>query len=254
MTKKTVKKIFGWSLVAVILFLFGLTAWEFTLDDTKGAEGALKIAVRTFFYKAELVVPPKSTPAVNLAVPYHHQQHNLSCEVASLFMALKYRGVNVTENELIAQLPTSDPGPRNTGNIWGDPELGFVGNINGSMPNTGYGVYEQPIDNLALKYRPAKIIASGTVASLVAELANGNPVVVWGVIGRGRDISWQTSAGLAIDARMDEHARTLIGFTGTSDNPQLMILLDPIFGEIRMNIADFSSNWAKMENRAVVVY
>jgi len=35
-----------------------LTAWEFTLDDTKGAEGALKIAVRTFFYKAELAIPP----------------------------------------------------------------------------------------------------------------------------------------------------------------------------------------------------
>jgi len=53
-----------------------------------------------------------------------------------LYLCAKISGVNVTENELIAQLPTSDPGPRNTGNIWGDPELGFVGNINGSMPNT----------------------------------------------------------------------------------------------------------------------
>jgi len=47
----------------------------------------------------------------------------------------------VTENELIAQLPTSDPG-RAIPEILGRSELGFVGNINGSMPNTGYGVYE----------------------------------------------------------------------------------------------------------------
>lgn len=254
MTEKIKKNLFWIVLAAIILIAIGWTAWEFTLDDTKGAENPVKIAVRTAYYKIALIVPAKSKSAVNLAVPYHHQQHNLSCEAASLLMALQYRGVNVTENELIAQLPTSDPGPRNSGNIWGDPELGFVGNINGSMPNTGYGVYEQPIYNLALKYRPAKIIASGTVADLATELSNGNPVVIWGVIGKGRDISWQTSAGLAIKAQMNEHARTLIGFTGTSDNPQLMILLDPIFGEIRMNIADFLANWAKMNNRAVVIY
>ncbi|MDD4901748.1 MAG: C39 family peptidase [Patescibacteria group bacterium] len=254
MTKKTIKIVLWWALLVIILIAIGWVVWEFTLDDTKGEENPVKIAVRTAYYKVALVIPTKSKPAVKLAVPYHRQQHNLSCEVASLVMALQYQGVKVTENELIAQLPSSDPGPRNPGNIWGDPNLGFVGNINGSMPNTGYGVYEQPIFDLANKYRAAKVIASGTLTDLITALTDNNPVVVWGVIGKGRDISWQTSAGLIIKAKMDEHARTLIGYTGTSDNPQLMILLDPIFGEIRMKVADFLTNWGKLDNKAVVVY
>lgn len=90
-------------------------------------------------------------------------------------------------------MPISDPGPRRQNNIWGDPNLGFVGNINGAMPNTGYGVYEQPIYDLASKYRSAKIITDGTLADLITELTNDNPIIVWGVIvGRTRDISWET--------------------------------------------------------------
>jgi uncharacterized protein YvpB len=187
-------------------------------------------------------------------VPLHYQQHALSCEVASLTMALNYKGVKVTEDELIALLPFSDTGPRQAGNIWGDPNLGFVGNIDGSMPNTGYGVYDQPIYDLAAKYRPAKIITNGTINDLLIELSDSNPIVVWGVVGSGQDISWKTPEGKTIYAKLDEHARTLIGFTGQSDNPKLMILLDPIFGKIRMTISDFQKNWNKLDKRAVVIY
>jgi hypothetical protein len=53
---------------------------------------------------------------------------------------------------------------------------------------------------------------------------------------------------------MDEHARTLIGYTGNSNNPQLMILLDPVYGEIRMKVKDFLANWGILDKRAVVIY
>ncbi|MDD5341130.1 MAG: C39 family peptidase [Patescibacteria group bacterium] len=235
----------------LIVGVFSLIAWvifEFTLDDPKGEENAVK----KIFYQAASILPVY--PAVDLTVPYHHQQHALSCEVASLTMALNYKGVKVTENELIAQLPFSFTGPRQTGNIWGDPNLGFVGNIDGTMPNTGYGVYEQPIYDLASKYRSAKIITNGTVADLITELVNGNPIVVWGVVGSGKDISWKTPNGKVISAKLDEHARTLIGFTGTSDNPKLLILDDPIYGKIRMSVSSFQKNWGMLDNRAVVIY
>jgi uncharacterized protein YvpB len=254
MIKKSIQTAAWWSLLAFILILIGWIIFEVMTDDPKGEENPVKIAVVSAYYKIAMVMPSKAKPAVKLAVPYHRQQHALSCEVASLLMALEYRGVSVTENELIAQLPVSNPGPRNPGNIWGDPNLGFVGNINGSMPNTGYGVYQQPIYDLATKYRPAKIIASGTLADLIDALTNNNPVVVWGVIGNGRDISWQTSAGVPVQAQMNEHARTLIGYTGTSDNPQELILLDPIFGEIKMTVAAFLVNWGKLDDRAVIIY
>jgi uncharacterized protein YvpB len=248
MSKKT-KNFFIFVLLLLFILFVCWIVFELTLDDPKGEENVIK---EVYYQAVRVIIPIK--PAIKLAVVYHHQEHNLSCEVAALLMALNYKGANVTESELIGQLPVSDPAPRSKDNIWGDPNLGFVGNIDGSMPNTGYGVYEKPIYDLAVKYRPAKIITNATIDDLLTELTNHNPVVVWGVVGNGKDISWKTSAGQIVNAKLDEHARTLIGFTGQSDNPQLMILLDPIYGEIRLSIADFLKNWGVLDKRAVVIY
>ena len=235
-------------LIVAITALMGWVIFELTVDDAKGEENLVK----KVYYETALLIPIKQD--VRLNVLYHHQEHNLSCEVAALLMALNYKGAKVTESELIDKLPVSDPRPRHVGNIWGNPDVGFVGNIDGTMPDTGYGVYEQPIYNLALNYRPSRIIASGTIADLIDELVSGNPVVVWGVIGHGRDISWVTLSGKVIKAKLDEHARTLIGFSGKSNNPDHLILLDPIYGEIRLKTSDFLKNWQLMDRRAVVVY
>jgi uncharacterized protein YvpB len=242
------KRIYLPFLLVILIIAIGWLIFELTIDDVKGRENPIK----KILYQVTSILPIK--PAIRLAVPYHRQEHSLSCEIASLLMALKYRGINIAENELIIQLAVSDFGPRQVGNIWGDPNLGFVGSIDGAVPNTGYGVYEQPIYDLALKYRPAKIITNGTLNDLLAELNDNNPIVVWGVSGSGRDISWKTIDGKTINAKFDEHARTLIGYTGKSNNPQLIILLDPIYGEIRMKTKDFLVNWGKLDNRAVVIY
>ncbi|MFA6214959.1 MAG: C39 family peptidase [Patescibacteria group bacterium] len=247
------KKIKKSHLLSILVIIFLMLAWivfELSLDDPKGKVNVVK---KIYYQTVRIIIPIK--PAIRLAVPYHRQEHALSCEVASLLMALQYRGVKITENELIQQLPVSDPGPRQKNNTWGDPNSGFVGNINGTMPDTGYGVYQQPIYDLAAKYRQAKIITDGTITDLITELGNNNPIVVWGVVvGRNKDISWKTPAGKIITAQLDEHARTLIGFTGKSDNPELMILLDPLYGEIRLKVADFVKNWELMGKKAVVIY
>jgi uncharacterized protein YvpB len=248
MIGRTKKLVLQGLLLGLIFLIIGWFVFELRVGDVKGEENIIK----KIYYQVINILPIK--PAVKLAVPYHHQEHKLSCEIASLLMALKYRGILVTEKELIDQLPISDSGSRKVNNIWGDPNLGFVGNINGRMPNTGYGVYEQPIYDLASKYRSAKIITEGTIDQLISELGNGNPVVVWGVVGKGKDISWETPEGKVISAKMDEHARTLIGFTGQSIKPELMILWDPIYGEIRLSTADFLKNWEMLGKRAVVVY
>lgn len=248
-----IKKIKKSHLLATLVTIFLVLAWivfQLSLDAPKGKVSILK---KVYYQTLRVVIPVR--PAVRLSVPYHRQEHALSCEVASLVMALNYKGVQVTENELIVQLPFSDPGPRGKNNTWGDPNVGFVGNIDGRMPNTGYGVYEQPIYDLALKYRAAKIIDNGTLTDLLTELTDGNPVIVWGVVvGRSKDISWKTPEGKTITAQLDEHARTLIGFTGSTEKPELVILLDPLYGEIRLKAADFLKNWELLEKKAVVIY
>jgi uncharacterized protein YvpB len=242
------KKIILFSILLIVIIFISWIIVELNVPDVKGKESLVK----RIYFQITGIFPIK--PAIRLTVPYHRQEHALSCEIASLLMALKYRGVDVTENQLIQQLPISDAGSRNPNNIWGDPNLGFVGNINGSMPNTGYGVYERPLYDLALKYRDAKIINNATINDLMHELVNGNPIVVWGVVGSGRSISWDTPEGKTINAKMDEHARTLIGYTGNSDNPKLIVLLDPIYGEIRLSTKGFLANWTTLDKRALVVY
>jgi len=252
-----VKKIKKSHLLLVLVIIFLSLAWivfELSLDDPKGEENMVKTVYYQAVRKIQAVPIISARPDIKLAVSYHHQEHRLSCEVASLLMALNYKGIKVTESELVKQLPISDPGPRRVNNIWGDPNLGFVGNIDGTMPDTGYGVYEKPIYDLASQYRMAKIITNTTLADLITELSNNNPIVVWGVSGLGRSISWKTPSGQTINAKMDEHARTLIGFIGQANNPQSIILLDPIYGEIRLKTADFLKNWEMLDKRAVVVY
>ena len=117
-------------LLAIVFLLVAWLVFDLTINSVKGKVSVVK---KIQYQIGRIISPIK--PAVNLAVPYHRQEYTLSCEIASLMMALNYKGVKITEKELIEQLPISDPGPRHQNNIWGDPDSGFVGNINGAMPN-----------------------------------------------------------------------------------------------------------------------
>lgn len=199
--------------------------------------------------------PPTASPTtVRLAVPYHRQEHSLSCEIATLKMALDFLGSEVTERQLIDQLPVADPGPRQPGNIWGDPDLGFVGDIDGRIPNGGYGVYETPIVDVARRYRAADVITGATLEAVLTEVANQHPVIVWGTLASGRDISWSTPEGKRVQAIYGEHTRLLIGFSGTATKPTKLILHDPVYGTITMTKEKFLANWKLLGNKAVVVY
>ncbi len=194
-----------------------------------------------------------------LSVPVYYQKYSLSCEIAALRMALGYKGIYVSEDNLIKNLPFATYGPRkfdakkNT-NIWADPNVGFVGLINGKMPSTGYGVYEKPILNLARKYLDAKIIEPATLDALIQEISAGNPVVVWGSVSDGKDISWQTPTGETIKAISGEHARVAAGFRGPTEAPTHILLIDPIYGKIQMTTGEFIRDWGLLKNKAVVVY
>src|SRR3989344_1784485 len=193
-------------------------------------------------------------PDVALDVPFHKQEHALSCEIATLKMALNYHGQLVAESELLNDLPFDTTVPRSQDNVWGDPDKGFVGNIDGKSPQSGYGVYEDPIINLALQYRDAKKLKNATLYDVLTEVAGGNPVIVWGFLASGKDISWRTPEGKYVKAVFGEHTRVVTGFSGTPASPKTIMLLDPIYGKIRMSDQGFEANWARLGNKAVVVY
>jgi len=211
---------------------------------------------KNIFYKAQatLVLALDKDINIRLAVPFHKQEHALSCEIATLKMALNYYGVGVAEEDLLKDLPFDTKQPRSKENIWGDPDKGFVGNIDGKIPNTGYGVYEKPIVELAEKYRRARILQDPSLSDVLEEVAKKRPVIVWGAIGSSKDISWRTKDGRFIKAVSGEHTRLIIGFSGTVSNPKNIILLDPIYGKRVVSKNSFLSDWSLLDNKAVVVY
>ncbi len=106
------------------------------------------------------------------------QDHPLSCEAASLKMALSGKGVFVSENEIMEKIgydltPCKD-------NIWTDPYQIYVGDINGKVCRTGYGVYWGPIAKAAQNFRLAEDFSNWKIEDLTREIKLGNPVIVWG--------------------------------------------------------------------------
>lgn len=234
------------TVIVAVLIIFVSTSLAYSASPT------VRRTAKKIYYTVTSKTQAKAN--VKLAVPYHKQEHALSCEVASLLMALQYYEVKVSESDLIRDLNFDTKQSRTRANIWGDPDLGFVGNIDGKIPNGGYGVYEQPILKLALLYRYARVITGIGLTELLKEVEAGHPVIVWGCVASCKDISWQTASGKNVKAVYSEHTRLLIGFTGTAENPKSVILQDPIYGTIYMTKQNFLADWAVLDNKAVVVY
>lgn len=215
----------------------------------------LQRAVKTVSYRLGASDTKVASRAltVRLNVPYHRQEHALSCEVAALQMVLNYAGVPVTESELILRLPFATREPRGRDNIWGDPDVGFVGAIDGISPQTGYGVYEPPLVWLAQQYRPARAVVNATLRDVLTAVLAQRPVIVWGTLASGQDVSWRTPEGKPVKAIFGEHTRVVIGFSGTVENPTAIVLHDPIYGTISMTRKKFEADWALLGNKAVVV-
>lgn len=186
-----------------------------------------------------------------LAVPFHRQERPLSCEAATLTMALRYRGVNISESTLIEQIGY-DTTPH-VGDTWGNPHIAFVGDYYGKQVTTGYGVYWQPISRVANLYRSARWFTNGTIQDVTAEIQKGNPVIVWGNAASGRRSDWKTPEGETVIAIVGEHTRVVIGFVGTAANPSKIITLDPLSGERYFSTSSFESNWALLGKAGVVV-
>jgi uncharacterized protein YvpB len=191
-----------------------------------------------------------------LDVPLHRQEHSLSCEAAALQMALGTLGREVAESDLLARL-ARDPTPRQVqpdGSVeWGDPELGFVGSLDGVFAQDGYGVYEQPIADLARAegFPGSTPLKEADPEQVYDAVAAGYPVIIWipydgDVKGRG---AWTTPAGEEIDYVVTEHAVVLAGVDEDG-----VTYADPYTATFQhMPFDRFQAAMAELGNRAVIV-
>jgi len=202
--------------------------------------------------KGRVLAFTTSQSTFKLPVPAYLQQHSLSCEVASLRMALAFRGIAVSEEELLGRVGF-DPTPKSNG-VWGNPYVSFVGDVNGKQMTTGYGVYWGPIARVARGYTQASEFSGWTTQQLLTEVAKGNPVIVWGYSGSGRTTYWNTNSGEKIYAVGGEHTYTVVGFVGSPENASRIIVNDSLVGQVYMTRNTFEKKWASFGNSGVVVY
>lgn len=243
-----------------------LVAITFTASFSLAGEPRVRAGVVRKVRLARAQIGSRPTATAKLRVPFLRQEHALSCEVATLRMALAYRGVTVSEAELLTAVGV-DPAPRRgsvwglprgaprSGAEWGDPNEAFVGDVDGIMPRTGYGVHAGPIGRIAGRYRTAEVIENGTATMLTDAIANGNPVIAWGFIpGHGRPLAWRTLGGKEIRAVDGEHTRVVIGYTGTREEPTGFFAIDPVYGEQYWKTEKFMENWEPLGRTGVVIY
>ena len=189
---------------------------------------------------------------VKLAVPSYLQKYSLSCEIASLRMALDFKGVNLSEDKIIEEIGI-DNTPKN-GGIWGNPHLSFVGNVNGRQMVTGYGVYWEPIARVARNYRNAKEFRGWNISQVTEMLSQDNPVIIWVYSSNGAPTGWNTIQGTPIQAVRGEHAVVAVGYVGQIDNPTSIIVNDPLLGQIHWPRLFFENKWNAFGQSGVVIY
>ncbi len=138
------------------------------------------------------------------------------CESVSLFMLLRYYGVDVTVDQIYDLLPMGPQPYWENGVKYGaNPETEFVGDPRSS---SSFGVFNRPVAQVAELFKPgAQTKEQATLDDIHAIIDSGNPVLAWYVTAPMRSIvyrrSWQDYQSDAIvHWPGGEHAIVICGY------------------------------------------
>ena len=175
-------------------------------------------------------------------VPTYVQQRNLSCEYASLVIALGAYDTWVSEWTFDELVPQSD-----------NPHWGYRGDINGSWGNTtDYGVYpEALVAPLAeLGFRGEAFYAQGDANSLQRYLANGVPVLLW--LGIWGDQSYYEYADDGTPYKINPGYHVVVAY-GYDESG--VYASDPATGSsVSWSWGDFMWMWNAMDGMSLAVW
>ena len=199
--------------------------------------------------------------SVMLNIPSWRQTYMYTCMAAASRQALAYRGITVSELHIV-DLMGYDRTPwsgtwRDSNAVWGDPNVGYIGDIDGkSAPGWGYGSHWDPVVKALSNYRPVELKRNWSVQGIAQELASGNPVIVWWVNGvwPAYELYWKNN-GKSIRAVNSVHVQGVKGFTGTVDNPTSFTVNDSGYGypARTYDVGTFQAKWGWFSNTGIVV-
>ncbi|CAG9608492.1 hypothetical protein NEOCIP111885_02186 [Pseudoneobacillus rhizosphaerae] len=195
------------------------------------------------------------TYAKTITAPHIKQLPELprGCEVTSLAMMIQNAGVKVGKMELAKEVRKV---PFKTNGLNGNPYDGFVGNIY-TFSQPGLGVYNGPIQELAEKYLPNRVVnLSGYDFSYIYKMLDKG-VPVWVItnswfshLPSSQFKTWQTSSGpLKITYR--EHSVLVTGY-----DENYIYINDPLYHSANraVNKAGFIAAWSQMGKQAISYY
>ncbi len=220
------------------------------------------------------VASPAANPMANqkepgqilMNIPVIKQKYALSCEATAIQMALKYRGIHKTQEELMEDIGFALPiEPQQTSDmlIWGDPDSGFVGKYegkyvvarDGELQGDGWGTHETPVLNAVQKYRAgswAKKMA--TVEDLKKALEADMPVIFWYVQDNHdkEKLPYHAPNGQRVVFEQF-HVMLLVGYQTLENGDILWIFNDPIYDRLEMNTEEMLKRWNDYDARMVAV-
>ncbi|OGH87631.1 MAG: hypothetical protein A3J93_03875 [Candidatus Magasanikbacteria bacterium RIFOXYC2_FULL_42_28] len=168
----------------------------------------------------------------SLNVPLYYQSETFTCNIATARMALAYRGDNLSESFIKAEVGEGE-----------DPNVSWV---------AGYGAHWKPIYNFISRYRKASIKTGWNIAELVKEVNAGNPVIIWWHNQYSTTGSFTLDSGATGYRGM--HSVVVKGYVGSVENPISIIVNDSWRGPKTYSISSFKSIWAYLNYTAIVVY
>lgn len=209
---------------------------------------------------------PSSSPAATAwtgaslvisTVPYRSQDHALSCEAAALQMALAREGIDVSQDDLLADIGIDWQPARfdESGELrWGDPYASFVGDPDGDEGAlTGYGTYYPTIARAAAAHGADVLRAGEGIAAddVFQAVLQNHPVVAWVSVDRQPHPSgsWRTFGGRLVQYQGPvEHALTVVGVDRDS-----VYVFDPLLGPDWMSKDEFESAYSTYNHMAVIL-
>ncbi|OFD72144.1 amidase [Bacillus mycoides] len=197
----------------------------------------------------------RSQVVLNVPSIYQFPELHNGCEVVSLQMLVEHQiGRSLNKVAFAFEMPFDQTKLKNyktSSQIWGDPDVGFVGDVTGNTP--GYSINPEPLKRLLDKYARGTNLTGNDFSVLEDYVRNGKPVVTWVTVALNNPrpiTTWKTPGGKTINGRMNTHAVVL---TGADDN--YVYYNDPFYGtkNVKVSKSWFASIYNQMGKKALSV-
>jgi uncharacterized protein YvpB len=196
-------------------------------------------------------VTPRPTLEVSVDLPDsfyitnvsgHRQWFSIGCEASAAVDWADYFGVSINEREFQSLLQVSD-----------NPDLGFVGDVNGTWgltPPNDYGVHAGPVAEL-LRWYGLDAIARRELSleDIEASIAQSKPVIAWvvGNVTYGTPIEYEDQEGNVTTVAAYEHVVIVTGYNSIS----VRYLNNGEYYDVSKKL--FLSSWGVLGNMAILM-